>query len=480
MCSFIRLSFCLCAFCLVHTTPHKACHASPHPYRSRRQDDDMATDLSTTDADEGDELMEAGAGPYRYGGSGGAGTAGPMDLGSPLAVRGLATTNHPLRNSRAQSMTPGGGGGGGPNLLALDSFKPEAAAAGGGGGTGLDLGSQGAHQFSALIQVLQSVADAGVVQPNDAAEAAAADGDPEGGSAAMQQRNLASQQQQHAHYVGGGRAASSGGSAGAVSGRALTAGGGAGDGGAGVDGLATAAQPQRASGRGLARRAAAGVAAATAALAAVEEPSRDRLVSPGGVSSAYYGRHYTSSGGGAGPHHGSANVSGGGAAPSDLTGGGAGPVSRGPSGGGGGSSIHRSMSGLTGLTAPAPVPAGTRGKSQYRGVSWCEKVKKWRALLWDGTKQVRTGHSQGGTVLEHAHHHVSSAHCATHHHSITVAACPCAALSGALRDGPGRRPRLRPRAHRPEGPRRPRCMTTRRRRVGRQAAASDPPARSTR
>ena len=23
-----------------------------------------------------------------------------------------------------------------------------------------------------------------------------------------------------------------------------------------------------------------------------------------------------------------------------------------------------------------------------QGVSWCERVKKWRALLWDGQKQV--------------------------------------------------------------------------------------------
>jgi hypothetical protein len=25
-------------------------------------------------------------------------------------------------------------------------------------------------------------------------------------------------------------------------------------------------------------------------------------------------------------------------------------------------------------------------------VSWCEKVKKWRALLWDGHKQRFLGH----------------------------------------------------------------------------------------
>lgn len=52
----------------------------------------------------------------------------------------------------------------------------------------------------------------------------------------------------------------------------------------------------------------------------------------------------------------------------------------------------RQGGGPTGLTAPAPVPPGARGKSQYRGVSWCEKVKKWRALLWDGQKQRFLGH----------------------------------------------------------------------------------------
>ncbi|KAG1669200.1 hypothetical protein FOA52_001451 [Chlamydomonas sp. UWO 241] len=33
-----------------------------------------------------------------------------------------------------------------------------------------------------------------------------------------------------------------------------------------------------------------------------------------------------------------------------------------------------------------------RGKSNFRGVSWCEKVRKWRALLWDGSKQRFLGH----------------------------------------------------------------------------------------
>ncbi|KAJ9523853.1 hypothetical protein QJQ45_020050, partial [Haematococcus lacustris] len=45
-----------------------------------------------------------------------------------------------------------------------------------------------------------------------------------------------------------------------------------------------------------------------------------------------------------------------------------------------------------GLTAPAVVPPGGKGRSMYRGVSWCEKVKKWRALLWDGVKQRFLGH----------------------------------------------------------------------------------------
>lgn len=48
--------------------------------------------------------------------------------------------------------------------------------------------------------------------------------------------------------------------------------------------------------------------------------------------------------------------------------------------------------GPTGLTAPAHVAPGARGKSQFRGVSWCEKVRKWRALLWDGQKQRFLGH----------------------------------------------------------------------------------------
>jgi hypothetical protein len=47
--------------------------------------------------------------------------------------------------------------------------------------------------------------------------------------------------------------------------------------------------------------------------------------------------------------------------------------------------------GPMGLTAPAAAVPGQRGKSSYRGVSWCEKVKKWRALLWDGQKQVGAG-----------------------------------------------------------------------------------------
>lgn len=34
------------------------------------------------------------------------------------------------------------------------------------------------------------------------------------------------------------------------------------------------------------------------------------------------------------------------------------------------------------------VGKSTRGSSRFRGVSWCEKGQKWRALLWDGNRQV--------------------------------------------------------------------------------------------
>eukprot|EP00884_Botryococcus_braunii_P009510 jgi/Botrbrau1/18560/Bobra.0367s0009.2 len=37
-------------------------------------------------------------------------------------------------------------------------------------------------------------------------------------------------------------------------------------------------------------------------------------------------------------------------------------------------------------------PHSPRGTSKYRGVSWCEKGKKWRSLLWDGAKQRFLGH----------------------------------------------------------------------------------------
>jgi len=44
-----------------------------------------------------------------------------------------------------------------------------------------------------------------------------------------------------------------------------------------------------------------------------------------------------------------------------------------------------------------------RGKSQFRGVSWCEKVKKWRALLWDGQKQRFLGHFSTDTEAARAY-----------------------------------------------------------------------------
>ena len=43
--------------------------------------------------------------------------------------------------------------------------------------------------------------------------------------------------------------------------------------------------------------------------------------------------------------------------------------------------------GLNGIRAAAK-PKSSRGSSRFRGVSWCEKGKKWRALLWDGNRQV--------------------------------------------------------------------------------------------
>eukprot|EP00955_Chlamydomonas_euryale_P050419 354548-Chlamydomonas_euryale.AAC.21 len=44
-----------------------------------------------------------------------------------------------------------------------------------------------------------------------------------------------------------------------------------------------------------------------------------------------------------------------------------------------------------------------RGKSNFRGVSWCEKVKKWRALLWDGQKQRFLGHFTADTDAARAY-----------------------------------------------------------------------------
>eukprot|EP00798_Chlamydomonas_sp_ICE-L_P011111 gene11111-18734_t len=41
--------------------------------------------------------------------------------------------------------------------------------------------------------------------------------------------------------------------------------------------------------------------------------------------------------------------------------------------------------------APGGQPT-MRGKSNFRGVSWCEKVKKWRSLMWDGQRQRFLGH----------------------------------------------------------------------------------------
>lgn len=102
---------------------------------------------------------------------------------------------------------------------------------------------------------------------------------------------------------------------------------------------------RKGSGRGLGRKAAAGVAAATAAAAAAE--GINNMAAPGMPPRPY-------------------------------------------------------PAGPTGLTAPAPTAPGTRGKSQYRGVSWCEKVKKWRALLWDGQKQVRWVPCIGCSRLPHA------------------------------------------------------------------------------
>ncbi|KAG1679682.1 hypothetical protein FOA52_006201 [Chlamydomonas sp. UWO 241] len=77
----------------------------------------------------------------------------------------------------------------------------------------------------------------------------------------------------------------------------------------------------------------------------------------------------------------------------------------------GGHGGHGSSHGAHGSSAPAlapsqVVPGGKptmRGKSQFRGVSWCEKVKKWRALLWDGQKQRFLGHFTADTDAARAY-----------------------------------------------------------------------------
>jgi hypothetical protein len=86
-----------------------------------------------------------------------------------------------------------------------------------------------------------------------------------------------------------------------------------------------------------------------------------------------------------------------------------------------------------GLTAPsaAAVP-GQRGKSSYRGVSWCEKVKKWRALLWDGQKQVgRCRWPQHATCCSHVFH-ASVSNTVDWLNQQYSKACLCSCLPAAL------------------------------------------------
>ena len=101
------------------------------------------------------------------------------------------------------------------------------------------------------------------------------------------------------------------------------------------------------------------------------------------------------------------------------------------------SAFRASGGGQPGALAPSTVMPGgkptLRGKSQYRGVSWCEKVrsgggiliitisfsypphyrhlcwttaiqvKKWRALLWNGQKQLFLGHFSSDTDAARAY-----------------------------------------------------------------------------
>uniref|UniRef100_A0A7R9VMF8 AP2/ERF domain-containing protein n=1 Tax=Chlamydomonas euryale TaxID=1486919 RepID=A0A7R9VMF8_9CHLO len=82
----------------------------------------------------------------------------------------------------------------------------------------------------------------------------------------------------------------------------------------------------------------------------------------------------------------------------DSGGGGSAANGAGPRGGdeGGGGDDDDAADDARRMGPPASVAPGgkptMRGKSQFRGVSWCEKVKKWRALLWDGSKQRFLGH----------------------------------------------------------------------------------------
>ena len=43
-----------------------------------------------------------------------------------------------------------------------------------------------------------------------------------------------------------------------------------------------------------------------------------------------------------------------------------------------------------------------RGSSRFRGVSWCEKGQKWRALLWDGSRQVIDASLRSPAILQEA------------------------------------------------------------------------------
>ncbi len=335
-------------------------------------DDYSGSDEDPHDMDHGpDGPHDPSAGPYSqqpYYSTHGEPMDAPMDAAGPGAAGewGSADGSGPLPPSRAPRGRRGPSGYGGPS----DGYDlPGAADAGDGAGgadgmaapsnphgagatTGLDLatlpsGGAGVGDLStnphmqALISVLQNAAaersGSGVADnaPGLAPEGAAG---PGGASmpAALAAYNSMSAPMGSDDLAG---------AAGAPSIARVSSGGGAASGGGGQRGK---------------RKAALGVAALTASVAAAD-----------GIDSRA-------------PALGSPRYSGGGAA---MCGDGGRPASSGgPVGGGGGGSTRTSLSGLT---APAPVAPGTRGKSQYRGVSWCEKVKKWRALLWDGTKQVR-------------------------------------------------------------------------------------------